>query len=365
LGGTFNAISVVVNYLGVTGPGIPTYQWYSNTTASSTGGTLITGATSVSYVPPATAVGTIHYYCVVTFPNNTNCNQIISNNVPAIVVPDPVATATPATQTICVGGTVPNPLTGAYTNGVGTPSYQWNLVGTPTTAIAGATASTYTPPASASAGSFNYTVTINTSGSGCTASTSAQIAVVVVADPTITVPLATQTLCQNATPTVLTVTASGGSGTLQYQWYSNTANNTTSGTLITGATNNTYTPPTSAVGTLYYYCVVTTPVSGCSVTSAASIVIVIPAPTFTTQPTASNVCVGGTPTPMCVTYINGTGTPSYQWYSNTNNNTTGAELLQIATLHQLLLQEPHITMPLSPLPEVAVRSSHPILRQLL
>jgi len=331
LGGTFNAISVVVNYLGT---GTPTYQWYSNTTASSTGGTLITGATSASYVPPATAVGTIHYYCVVTFPNNTNCNQIISNNVPAVVVPDPIATATPATQTICVGGTVPNPFTGTYTNGVGTPTYQWNTVsGGISTPINNATASTYTPPVFTTTGPppFNYSVTINTSGSGCTASTSAQIAVVVVADPTITVPLATQTLCQNATPTALTVTASGGSGTLQYQWYSNTVNNTTNGTLITGATSNTYTPPTSAVGTLYYYCVVTTPVSGCSVTSAASTVIVNPAPTFNTQPTASNVCVGGTTNQMCVTYINGTGTPSYQWYSNAANNSTSGTAISGAT----------------------------------
>jgi len=155
--------------------------------------------------------------------------------------------------------------------------------------------------------------------------------VIVVADPTVTAPLATQTLCQNATPTALTVTASGGTGTLLYQWYSNTVNNTTGGTAIAGANASTYTPSTSSVGTMYYYCVVTTPVSGCSVTSATSEVVVNPAPIFTTQPASSNVCVGGTTNQMCVTYINGTGTPSYQWYSNTVNSTIGGTAIANAT----------------------------------
>jgi PKD repeat protein len=328
LDGTFNALSVIVSYLG---PGLPSYQWYSNINPVSSGGILIPGATASSYVPPATAVGTIYYYCVVTFPSSTLCSTITSNNVAAIVVPDPIASASPSTQTICVGGTAPNALTGNYSNGVGTPIYQWNLVGTPTQAISGATSSTYIPPAYTSTGTFNYTVTINTSGSGCTASTSPQISVVVVADPTVTAPLATQTLCQNAIPTALTVTASGGTGTLLYQWYSNTVNNTTSGTAIAGANASTYTPPTNTVGTLYYYCEVTTTVSGCSVTSATSEVIVNPAPIFTTQPAASNVCVGGSTNQMCVTYTNGTGTPSYQWYSNTANSTTGGTAIPSAT----------------------------------
>ncbi|MFM1773085.1 MAG: hypothetical protein RLZZ71_2227, partial [Bacteroidota bacterium] len=226
LDGTFNALSVTVSYLG---PGLPSYQWYYNINPVSSGGTLIPGATSSSFVPPANAVGTIYYYCVVTFPQSTLCNTIISNNVPAIVVPDPVASATPSTQTICVGGTVP--FSSTYENGTGTASYQWNTVsGTTTTAINGATTSTYTPPVFTSTGSFNYSVTINTSGSGCTANTSASIEVLVIPDPTVTAPLATQTLCQNAAPTALAVTASGGTGTLAYQWYSNTANNSTSGT---------------------------------------------------------------------------------------------------------------------------------------
>lgn len=62
-------------------------------------------------------------------------------------------------------------------------------------------------------------------------------------------------------------------GTLSYQWYSNTANNNTSGSSIQGATSASYSPDTSAVGTLYYYCVVTNTnlrVAGTQTASATS-----------------------------------------------------------------------------------------------
>ncbi|MDR7373036.1 FN3 associated domain-containing protein, partial [Flavobacterium aquidurense] len=39
------------------------YQWYSNTTNSITGGIAISGATSASYKPSSASVGTLYYYC--------------------------------------------------------------------------------------------------------------------------------------------------------------------------------------------------------------------------------------------------------------------------------------------------------------
>ncbi|MCQ2350652.1 MAG: CotH kinase family protein [Paludibacteraceae bacterium] len=53
----------------------------------------------------------------------------------------------------------------------------------------------------------------------------------------------------------LTVAASSSDETaVTYQWYSNTTRSNTSGTVISGATNASYTPSTSTLGTLYYYC---------------------------------------------------------------------------------------------------------------
>ena len=64
-----------------------------------------------------------------------------------------------------------------------------------------------------------------------------------------------------------------------------------------------------------------------SVSSNTGAVIVNLAPTFTSQPASSTICLGGTPTVLSVTYTNGVGTPSYQWYSNTTNSNSGGALI--------------------------------------
>lgn len=60
------------------------------------------------------------------------------------------------------------------------------------------------------------------------------------------------------TAAALSVEATGA-GTLSYQWYSNTEAATTGENLveIDGATNASYTPSTTTLGTLYYFCAVT------------------------------------------------------------------------------------------------------------
>ncbi len=42
----------------------PAFQWYSNTTNANTGGTMIDGATSDTYSPATTSIGTTYYYVV-------------------------------------------------------------------------------------------------------------------------------------------------------------------------------------------------------------------------------------------------------------------------------------------------------------
>lgn len=60
----------------------------------------------------------------------------------------------------------------------------------------------------------------------------------------------------NATAAPLTIEASGMPAPT-FQWYSNTENNNTHGTIITGATEANYTPATTTSGTVYYYCIAT------------------------------------------------------------------------------------------------------------
>lgn len=61
----------------------------------------------------------------------------------------------------------------------------------------------------------------------------------------------------HATADPLTVEATVSEGTLSYQWYRNNVDSNGGGTAIDGATEASYTPPTTESGTVYYYVVVT------------------------------------------------------------------------------------------------------------
>lgn len=328
-GGTPTALSVTI----INSGGTPTYQWYSNS-VNNTSGTAIPGETNTSYTPPAGSVGTVYYYCVITLPPG-GCSSITTNIASVIVTPATTISVQPLpTQSLCVGVIVPSALAVSYAGGAGTPTYQWfsntSNMNSGGTAIPGTNNSTYTPPVFTSPGNYYYYAVVTLSGNGCGAVSSATATVVVSPDPTITAqPVASQSLCQNATPLALTVTATGGPGAFAYQWYSNTANNTTSGSIIPSATAASYTPPTTGVGITYYYCLITQPTSiGCSATSATATVTVISSPFITTQPLASTVCQNGVPNTLSVVLANAIGTPTYQWYSNIANNiTTGTAIL--------------------------------------
>ncbi len=83
---------------------------------------------------------------------------------------------------------------------------------------------------------------------------------------------AAATYCQNDAATALSITATGTG--LSYQWYSNTVNSNTGGTLISGATTSNYTPSTSSAGTSYYYCVVSNS-TNCTINSGVSGLITV------------------------------------------------------------------------------------------
>ena len=92
----------------------------------------------------------------------------------------------------------------------------------------------------------------------------------------------------NATATALSVTAAKGDPSdpeLTYQWYSNTANSTTTPepTAIPNATGSTYTPPTTSTGTVYYFCVVSSGI--CTETSNVA-TVTVSTPTITVSETS-------------------------------------------------------------------------------
>jgi hypothetical protein len=76
-----------------------TYQWYSRTTSGNTGGTLIGGAYSNTYIPSTSTAGVLFYYCVITNP----CGSLSSNSSGAITVNASVGGSISGSTTVCSG----------------------------------------------------------------------------------------------------------------------------------------------------------------------------------------------------------------------------------------------------------------------
>ncbi|MEI7503796.1 MAG: PKD-like domain-containing protein, partial [Paludibacter sp.] len=319
------------------GTGVPKYEWYSNSLKSEVGSTLIATEINSIYIPPASSIGTIYYYCVVTLPS-AGCSSLTSDFATVTINSLPTINLQPtSTQSICVGGTIAAALKVSYTGGVGTPIYKWYSNNTPSTtggtAIANTNYPEYTPSTFVGVGKFYYYCEVNLSGNGCVSTVSHAAEVVLVPDPVVTQQaLSAQTLCQDATADSLTIKMSGGVGDYDYQWYSNGVNSIIGGTLLTGQNIKSYLPSTANVGKMYYYCIVTQPNGpGCNATSEISVVKVNLAPTFVTQPQSSTVCKGETPSLLSVTYKDGVGTPTYQWYINSVNDRTSGLVIDKET----------------------------------
>ena len=138
---------------------------------------------------------------------------------------------------------------------------------------------------------------------------------------------ATQTQCISGTFNAISVTGIGDG--LTYQWFSNATNNNSGGTSLgsdNGAQTYSYTPQTPTAGTKYYYCVVTgtcgtatSTVSGAFITNVATAI--------SSQSTATQTqCINGTFDAITVT-ATGTGSLTYQWYSNAANSNSGGTSL--------------------------------------
>ena len=151
--GNFPQLSVTA-----TGAGL-TYQWYSNTTASTTGATTITGATSATYTPTSNlTAGDYYYYCVVT----GDCGALTSgfSGVHTIRAATAITThpATTAPETMCYNtGNFPQLSVSATGANL---TYQWysntSASTTGATLLTGATSATYTPTSNITAGDYYY-----------------------------------------------------------------------------------------------------------------------------------------------------------------------------------------------------------------
>ncbi len=183
-----------------------TYQWYSNTSASTTGGTAISGATDATYTIPNTATGTNYYYVVVT----GACSQTATSTVSTVtVVASPTITYSAAysfertfaitalTPTVSGGTIATYSISPALPTGLSINSTTGVISGTPTV----------------NSTSRTYTVT-GTTASGCAGTTTFTLEVFsAVAPSALSYSPASQTVRQGTAITAMTPTISGGTPT--------------------------------------------------------------------------------------------------------------------------------------------------------
>jgi hypothetical protein len=261
------ALALSVTVTALTDGGTLSYQWYSNAGSDTSAGTVISGAAAASYTPPVADVGITHYYVKVT---NTKDGQTetVTSTAAKIEVAAPGAPAAPAITAQPQGasytaGTAASALSVTVTPlaaGAGTLSYQWysNAANSTSggTAISGATAASYTPPATSAGITYYYVIVTNTKdGQTKTVTSSAakieinssgtptyNITVTSPANGSFTVKAGNDAVTKAAAGTTITLTASPASGYQFKQWTVTGA--TVSSTVASPAT---FTMPAGAV----------------------------------------------------------------------------------------------------------------------
>ncbi|WP_217591905.1 DUF4073 domain-containing protein [Cohnella sp. GbtcB17] len=143
--------------------GTLSYQWYSSTTNSNDGGTIIPGETGDSFEAPTTSAGTTYYYVVVTNTNNSatgNKTATAKSNAVAVTVNAPSDNADLSNLTVSPGTLTFAAGTKDYT--VTVPYGTASIDVTPTVADSGATVTVHGE--STTSGSAR-TITLESDGS--------------------------------------------------------------------------------------------------------------------------------------------------------------------------------------------------------
>lgn len=335
--------------------GTVTYQWYKSTSGSSSDGVAISGATSSSFTPSTSSLGTMYYYCVVTNTYEDMVETATSSQACIKVVEAPKAPQ--ITQNLSSGimeytqGDTASPFViSAINSGDGTLSYQWYRNTTNSTsggtAISGATKSSYTPSTATIGTQYYYCVVTNSVGTLSESTTSNVGAVRVVPppdpaqapviNPNLSTSIKDYYIGDSAAELKIGASVTDG-GTLTYQWYSNTVNSNSGGTLLPGETDRTFTPSTDTLGTMYYYCVVTNTLPDSTASSKSNVACIrvneLPkaqAPVISTDlPSDPIVYTQGDAAAAIGISARSPdgGTLTYQWYKNTVAENSGGTLI--------------------------------------
>ena len=263
------------------------YQWQNSPDNSVF--TAIGGATSLSYTPGA-LTATTYYKLLQT--SSGGCGSL-NTNVVTITVSPPFAAGTVTSNQVICYNTAPAGLTGVASTGGVTPYiYQWQSspdISTWANVTSGGNGLTYQP---GTLTATTYYKMVQTSSSGC-GSLSTNIATITVRPVLAAGSIgADQTICQNATPALLTSTSpTGGQQMIAYSFQWQSSPNNTGWSNIPGATSEIYQP--GALSATTYYKQIQTSLLGCgSVGTNVVTINVIPVPLASRTVTGVTVASG-------------------------------------------------------------------------
>lgn len=303
-----------------TGGTLYSFQWFSGPSASGPW-SAIGGATGTTYNPPAGPASTIWYVRQVTSViNGVTCQ--VQNSAPVRIAVNSINPgAIAGNQTICGGSSVSTLLSTTSATGAGIISYQWQSSTTgcsgPWTNIPLATGATYNPGIPTQTTWYRRTGISTLNGAPC--QSESNCVVVNVNTVTAAVIGSDQAICGNDPDAINSLTSATGSGTLTYQWQSNTVGCTGPWTNIPGpaAQNPTYDPPAGVTVTTYYRMVVTSTLNGVSCSQSSNCITVIASPvTSGTISGNRTVCSGGDPAGFTESMA-ATGATNYRWQLST------------------------------------------------
>lgn len=298
----------------VSGPGTPVFV------NPNSGGTVVNGITTGTYIFRWTIT---NGGCAASTSDVQvfNLQALASNTITA-----------PATTTFCSSGDAAVITGSTPTGGTGTYTYQWqsSTDATNYTNISGATAQTYDPPVATVTTYYRRGVT----SGACATVAYSNVATITIqpalAGNTITAPAVTAFCTSGDAAVINGSTATGGNGTISYQWQSSTDSVTF--TNISGITTQSYDPGATSVTTYYRR----TATSGsCTTPSVSNVVTITVSPTLTAGSIGSDqaFCVSGDPAAFTqlTAATGGTGTYAYQWQISTTSSTSGFTNISGAT----------------------------------
>ena len=303
-----------------------TYQWYSNTTASTTGGTSIGGATSQTYTPPTSTAGDKYYYCVVK--SASPCaSSTRTSSVSGKIHVDATSVAgsiTADASSVCNGNGTTLTLGGKTGNVT-----KWQMSTTSSTAGFSDVANTTTSLSTGDLTQNTWYRAVVTNGV-CAAATSTAVGVTVVDRPSVTTqPVSTLVACSGGTPSPNTLSVSATGTDLSYQWQISSTSAEGPWKDLDGKTSSSFTigVATTGGGTYYYRCKITS--ATCSddpIYTTVSTLTVVPNPTAGTISGSTEACSGVSgDVSLTLSGHTSSGT-GIQWQKSTNSGSTWSNI---------------------------------------